>query len=175
MASPVPTTNPVTQDVLPASDDKIDFTSKSINVTSAATNAPSPTPTPHTTTSKRKHAPFHRFRESKRAPKFLDFILQATAAVAAITFGIWAPLSYKATLDGNGGNDAATSSLMSAQSAAASAQSSMASVQGDKMNAIESRQVAMGQLWLVIFCAAQTVSMHTSFFEFVKFLLLLLL
>jgi hypothetical protein len=77
---------------------------------------------------------------------FLEWTVKVLGFAAAIIFGAWAPLSYKATLDGNSGNDAAQSQV----SAAARQQSLALATMNSKVGAI-------GQLWLYDFCIAQTV------------------
>ncbi|KAJ4383997.1 hypothetical protein N0V86_000841 [Didymella sp. IMI 355093] len=51
---------------------------------------------------------------SERNDFILDWALKILGVAAAILFGIWAPISYKITADGNAGNDEAQASLMSA-------------------------------------------------------------
>jgi hypothetical protein len=71
--------------------------------------------------------------------KFLDYFVQILAVAAAVVFGIWAPLSYKATVQGNQGNDAAALNQ---------------TLQFDDLN---NKLGAIGQLWLYNYCATQTV------------------
>jgi hypothetical protein len=51
---------------------------------------------------------------SERNDFILDWALKILGVATAILFGIWAPISYKITADGNAGNDEAQASLMSA-------------------------------------------------------------
>lgn len=72
--------------------------------------------------------------------KFLTYAVQIVSVAAAVVFGVWAPLSYKATVQGNQGNDATGSNQ---------------TLQFDDLN---NRLGAIGQLWLYDFCAGQTAS-----------------
>ena len=95
--------------------------------------------------------------------EYLEWTLKVLGFAAACIFGAWAPLSYKATLDGNSGNDAAQSQASvaaSQQSIAANQQSVAASQQSVALDAINSRVGAIGQLWLYDFCITQTVRPH---------------
>jgi hypothetical protein len=89
---------------------------------------------------------------------FCKWALSATGVAAAVVFGIWAPLSYKATIDGNNGNDASQSAASDAASSAASLASTAAETQRVMLDAMNSRIEAIGQLWLVDFCDIRTVS-----------------
>jgi hypothetical protein len=100
----------------------------------------------------------NRDQLSKRVEKFCKWALNVAVLAAAIVFGIWAPLSYNITLNGNSGNDASSSSMLSAVLAASSQASAAASTQSAILDDMSSRIGAVGQLWLVDFCAAQTVS-----------------
>ena len=83
------------------------------------------------------------------------------AAAASIVFGIWAPLSYKATADGNRDNNAVQSTMMASLSVAnsiAAAALSTASAQSQLLGDTQSQLGAMGQLMLVNFCASNTVT-----------------
>jgi hypothetical protein len=88
--------------------------------------------------------------------KFLEWTLKVLGFAAACIFGIWAPLSYKAAVDGNSGNNA----VQQQASAAASQQSIAASQQSVALYAMNSRIGAIGQLWLYDFCLTQTVRSH---------------
>ena len=99
----------------------------------------------------------------------LEWGIKILGLAAAVVFGVWAPISYQATADGNNSSDAAQSSMMSVAMSAsyqantamsslnsiAAAASSQASIALDALN---SHIVAIGQLWLYEFCAGQTVS-----------------
>jgi hypothetical protein len=100
----------------------------------------------------------NRDQLGKRVEKFCKWALNVAVLAAAIVFGIWAPLSYNITLNGNSGNDASSSSMLSAVQAASSQASAAASTQSAILDDMNSRIGAVGQLWLVNFCAAQTVS-----------------
>jgi hypothetical protein len=102
----------------------------------------------------------------------LSFIFNWTCTVltvaASLVFGIWAPLSYQATINSNSGSTAAQSSAVSAASLAndlaltaqniASAAYAEAAVQGSALADVQTRIGAVGQLVLIEFCATQTVS-----------------
>jgi hypothetical protein len=100
----------------------------------------------------------NRDQLSERVEKFCKWALNVAVLAAAIVFGIWAPLSYNITLNGNSGNDASSSSMLSAVLAASSQASAAASMQSAILDDMSSRIGAVGQLWLVDFCVAQTVS-----------------
>jgi hypothetical protein len=98
-------------------------------------------------------------KEPRTVEFFLTWTLQVLGVTAAVIFGIWAPLSYKASADGNSQNDAAQSVLLSSVAAASS---SIAS-QLDDLNTklfdsnsrladANSRMAAIGQLSLLEFC-----------------------
>lgn len=90
--------------------------------------------------------------------KFFTWALNVAALAAAIVFGIWAPLSYNVTLDGNRSNDASTSSMINAVLAVSSQASVAATTQSAMLDNLSGQLGAIGQLWLVDFCASQTVS-----------------
>lgn len=94
----------------------------------------------------------------KRVEKFCKWALNVAVLAAAIVFGIWAPLSYNITLNGNSSNDASSSLMLNAVLAARSQVSAAASTQSAILEDMRSRIGAVGQLWLVDFCATQTVS-----------------
>lgn len=94
----------------------------------------------------------------KRVEKLCQWALNVAVLAAAIVFGIWAPLSYNVTLNGNSGSDASSSSMLSAVLAASSQASAAARTQSAILDDMSSRIGAVGQLWLVDFCAAKTVS-----------------
>ena len=50
---------------------------------------------------------------SERNDFYLDWAIKRLGVAAAVTFGIWVPISYKITADGNAGNDEAQDSLIS--------------------------------------------------------------
>lgn len=49
-----------------------------------------------------------------RLEEFAVWVLQVTAVAAAVIFGVWAPLSYNATVSGNSGSNDASSSMLKA-------------------------------------------------------------
>ena len=90
----------------------------------------------------------------------LNWICVVLTVAATIVFGIWAPLSYRATADGNRDNNVVQSSMMqqvmTANDIASSALNS-ASAQSTVMASMQSRLGAMGQLAILDFCLTQTV------------------
>jgi hypothetical protein len=106
---------------------------------------------------------------------FLSWGIGVFGVAAAIVFGIWAPISYKATIQGNRNSDSAQSSMISAfsqanayatalndvQYSAAAQASSMLEVQSamdDTLSAMNRRLKAMGQLSLIELCLRNKVS-----------------
>lgn len=101
----------------------------------------------------------------------VEWTIKVLGIAAACVFGAWAPLSYKATLDGNTGNNAAQKSAIHAalaassqareaasqQSVAASHQRVLANKQSSALDDLNSRIEAIGQLWLYDFCLSRTV------------------
>ena len=90
----------------------------------------------------------------------VTWITGVLAVAAAIVFGIWAPLSYKATADGNRDNNAAQSSLMDSMSSMIRSISSANSIASAALSSAgaQNRQLgAMGQLALIDFCETRTV------------------
>lgn len=108
----------------------------------------------------------------------LNWAIKILGLAAAVVFGIWAPISYKATADGNSSSDAAQSSLVDAQASmngvansamniAASASSEASDAQASMIyfaeaganiaDALNSRMVAIGQLYLYSYCDTNTV------------------
>ena len=104
----------------------------------------------------------HQVSIAPRAVRFEEFIcdwmVKALGLIAAILFGIWAPLSYKATRDGDGSNAAAQASLMSAMGAVSSIQSSAAAQQSSALSELVAQYSAMGKLQAVQYCETYTVS-----------------
>jgi hypothetical protein len=72
----------------------------------------------------------------------LEWALKVLGFAAACIFGAWAPLSYKAALDGNSGNDAGQSSMISAAVAANSQAGAAASQQSVALDAMISAAAA---------------------------------
>lgn len=102
----------------------------------------------------------YRQRRNDDSPleRFGNWSLKVIGLAAAIVFGIWAPLSYNVTLEGNRGNDAASSSMLTAAVVAYSGAEAAAATQRAMLDDLNSRIGAIGQLWLVDFCVGQTVS-----------------
>lgn len=96
---------------------------------------------------------------SQRDDFLLDWALKILGVASAILFGIWAPISYKITADGNAGNDAGQASLMSEISsmkeeaaAAATAQASAALV----ISKVQAQLDNVGLIWAWNFCEGRT-------------------
>lgn len=107
----------------------------------------------------------------KRKPNLFLFtvtwICGVLAAAASVVFGVWAPLSYKATADGNRENSEIQSSLVAAVTAAngiANAALSTASAQMNVLEDTQSRIDAMGKLELLRFCQPLTVGVNSPCF-----------
>jgi hypothetical protein len=98
------------------------------------------------------------FPPSGRVTTKIEFVLDWTIKIfgisAAVVFGVWAPLSYKATTDGNkSGLAAATAQAQSAYDM----QSSAMVAQSMVLDVLQSRFKAIGQLQLFEFCNSATV------------------
>ena len=90
----------------------------------------------------------------------LNWICVVLTVAATIVFGIWAPLSYRATADGNRDNNEVQSSMMQQVMTANGIASSVlraASAQSTALQSMQDRLGAMGQLAMVDFCLTQTV------------------
>jgi len=138
---PNPTSNP--------QPDNHNHNEKASDVTTPAAPAPAPTGT------------IERTSKNDNVISFsLNWICVVLTVVATIVFGIWAPLSYRATADGNRDNNLVQSSMMqqvmTANDIAASALRA-ASAQSTNLASMQSRLGAMGQLAMVDFCLTQTV------------------
>lgn len=86
--------------------------------------------------------------------------------VATVVFGIWAPLSYRATADGNRDNNVVQSLMMQQVMTAndiASSALRAASAQSTDLASMQSRLGAMGQLALLDFCFAHAVNRFPLF------------
>jgi hypothetical protein len=116
-------------------------------------------PSPHNTGTEKAAATPDVLQQTS-LENFLEWTLKVLGVAAACIFGVWAPLSYKATLDGNSGSDAAQSQAQSQASAAASQQSMVLSQQSMVLDGMNSRIGAIGQLWLFNFCSTQSVRPH---------------
>lgn len=121
--------------------------------TPAAPAAPGPGPAPTGTIA--------RTSKNDNVISFsLNWICVVLTVVATIVFGIWAPLSYRATADGNRDNNLVQSSMMQQVMTAndiASSALRAASAQSTNLASMQSRLGAMGQLAMVDFCLTQTV------------------
>jgi len=90
----------------------------------------------------------------------LNWICVVLTVAATIVFGIWAPLSYRATADGNRDNNEAQSAMMQQVNTAHDIASNVlraARAQSTELQSMQSRLGAMGQLAMVDFCLTQTV------------------
>lgn len=90
----------------------------------------------------------------------INWICVVLGVTAAIVFGIWAPLSYEATANGNRDSNVVQSSMISALSVAndvASSALSAAKAQSAALGEVQNQLGAMGQLALVDFCVTETV------------------
>ncbi|KAJ9662406.1 hypothetical protein H2201_006115 [Coniosporium apollinis] len=115
-------------------------------------------------------------QKNKKIEFAIEWAIKVLGLTAAILFGIWAPLSYKAAAEGKDSNDAGQRSVMlamstanaqaasamdfqwsalSVQQSAAAAQSTVLEAQASVLDDIQRRLVAMGQLSLVEFCLRQ--------------------
>lgn len=112
----------------------------------------------------RAHSPPSRAdRHASPVEWWVDWILKIIGVTAAVLFGIWAPLSWKSTEDGNGTQSSMASALSDASTQASQAldqaskalslQSSVATVQ----SALSSTIDAMGRLQIASFCLEQSV------------------
>lgn len=102
--------------------------------------------------------------EQHRLEKWVDWGIKVFGFAAAITFGIWAPLSYTATADGNDSNNAAQATAMSMQSSILAAQESMVTAQSslaDMQSSINLQLSAMGKMNAINFCLAHPVCYST--------------
>lgn len=91
----------------------------------------------------------------------LDWAIKILGLAAAVLFGIWVPISYKATADGNSSSDAAQTSLMDAQASlndvATSAMSIAASASFDASTAQDSMiAIAMYSVTIAASPSSQT-------------------
>jgi hypothetical protein len=85
---------------------------------------------------------------SQRNDFLLDWTLKILGVASAILFGIWAPISFKLTADGNAGNDAAQTSLMSVQTSMMSEMSSLKVAQKSAADVLDN----IGIIWAWEFC-----------------------
>lgn len=119
--------------------------------------------------------------EKTRFEFVLDWSLKILGFIGVVAFGIWAPLSYKATLQQNHGNDAIQSFILQSQTVAAyakthgnSGSSPTSAVQDTSilsafraqityMSAMQSYQAQMGELQLLDFCLSHEVLGYFTF------------
>jgi hypothetical protein len=86
---------------------------------------------------------------SPRTEFILDWVLKVLAVASAILFGIWAPISYKATANGNADNNAAQE-VLSRQMSYMSAQASVAvDKHGSAITALAEIQTQLADLRLL--------------------------
>ena len=83
---------------------------------------------------------------SPRTDFVLDWVLKVFGVGAAVLFGIWAPISYKATTDGNNGNDASQGQILEQISALSNQASSAADMQGCAAVALAEMQERLNDL-----------------------------
>ncbi|KAF1933883.1 uncharacterized protein M421DRAFT_414934 [Didymella exigua CBS 183.55] len=96
---------------------------------------------------------------SQRNDFYLDWAIKILGVAAAVTFGIWAPISYKITADGNNGNDKAQASLMSAISSMSDEAATAATAQKSAVTVLEKVQDQLENLGLLRaweFCDGRT-------------------
>lgn len=125
----------------------------------SATLSPMPTPAEAGTAARAK-LPSPRRRKFDRLLFVITWISGVLAAAAAVLFGVWAPLSYKATAAGNRDNNMVQSSLVAALETANGVANSALSAVRSQVTALEdtqSRLNAMGQLALLSYCQPLTV------------------
>lgn len=114
--------------------------------------------------------------EKTRFEFVLDWSLKVLGFIGVVAFGIWAPLSYKATLQQNHGNDAIKSFIRQSQNMPAYANTqgnggssptsasqdtlvlSAFSAQITYMSVMQNYQAQLGQLQLLEFCLAHDVT-----------------
>lgn len=102
---------------------------------------------------------------SERNDLYLEWVIKILGVAAAVTFGIWAPISYKITADGNSGNDRAQSSLLSQIESMRSQVATAASAQRSASTALAEIQDQLNNLGLLRaweFCDGRTAAICTS-------------
>ncbi|KAH6613833.1 hypothetical protein C7974DRAFT_417585 [Boeremia exigua] len=102
---------------------------------------------------------------SQRNDVYLDWAIKILSVAAAVTFGIWAPISYKITADGNSGNDKAQASLMSEISSMRAEAETAASAQRSAVTALAKLRDQLDNIGLLRaweFCDGQTVAVCRS-------------
>lgn len=133
-----------------------------ISLASEKPVAAKPTVEPHISPTSSLHAdstaPTKPHLLSQRNDFLLDWALKILGVASAILFGIWAPISYKITADGNAGNDAAQASLMSEMSSMRDEAATAASAQRDAVSALANVQNQLdnvGLIWAWDFCSGR--------------------
>lgn len=102
---------------------------------------------------------------SERNDFYLDWVIKILGVAAAVTFGIWAPISYKITADGNAGNDEAQASLMSQIGSLRAEAATAASAQRSAVTALAQLQDQINNIGLLRaweFCDGQTLAVCKS-------------
>lgn len=102
---------------------------------------------------------------SERNDFYLDWVIKILGVAAAVTFGIWAPISYKITADGNAGNDEAQASLMSEIGSLRAEAATAASAQRSAVTALAQLQDQFNNIGLLRaweFCDGQTLAVCKS-------------
>ncbi|KAF2110460.1 hypothetical protein BDV96DRAFT_584030 [Lophiotrema nucula] len=126
-----------------------------------------PDPKPATSTAMgqsppRPSTPTPSAHPSYLAPKtefILDWSLKVLGVAAAILFGIWAPISYKVTADGNSDNGASQKELISSIDALSLQAWSAAALQTEaasSLDELKSRMDDIGSLRVWEFCESRT-------------------
>lgn len=98
---------------------------------------------------------------SERNDFILDWALKILGVASAILFGIWAPISYKITADGNAGNDEAQASLMSEISSMRDEAKTAASALQSAVSALSKVQDQLNNIGLLRaweFCSGRSAS-----------------
>ncbi|KAF1842252.1 uncharacterized protein K460DRAFT_420180 [Cucurbitaria berberidis CBS 394.84] len=96
---------------------------------------------------------------SPRSDYLLDWALKILGVAAALLFGIWAPISYKATAEGNRDNDASQSDIsekLSAMSEQASQAAAMQTSAASALAQVQKQLNNLGTLRVWEFCEGRT-------------------
>lgn len=102
---------------------------------------------------------------SQRNDFLLDWTMKILGVASAVLFGIWAPISYKVTADGNAGNDDAQKSLMSEISEIRRGAATLAAAQQSANSAIAKLQDQLDNIGLLRaweFCSDKTAAVCTE-------------
>jgi hypothetical protein len=121
------------------------------------------------------HQQVHDMKNDEKSGKiseglkfFLTWGMGVIGVAAAIVFGIWAPLSYKVTVEANQNGDNGQNSMMRAMSDAQAQATSVLNVQASMLAAqtsANSRLEALGQIFLLDFCWSRTVCIFSPSIE----------